>query len=328
MAKRNVQLVQDSVNGLETSNGINVAQVTGAVTDNAIARFDGTTGAIQNSGVVISDNGNVGIGVIPSLNGNFSPTLQIKNTVLHSGVSGDRALLAYNYDRTGGVNTYISTGFATYYQQASGVHSWHTAPSGTAGNPITWNTAMTLGSNGNLLVGTTTDNGSKVQISSTGVKILSINTHASGIDIASDGNFAPHYITDFTVYKGAPGNGVSKLQIAPTTDNLLIGTTTDNGVDKLQVNGSIAVTSLTEGVLPVVTFNLNDAKVSTAKYVVSSTNPNVPIAEGGYLEVFVHIPDSYAMQRFTAMGYPNFGNSGRTFVRCLVNNAWSSWSEK
>lgn len=36
-----------------------VASVSGAVTDNAIVRFDGTTGKVQNSGVIIDDNGNV-----------------------------------------------------------------------------------------------------------------------------------------------------------------------------------------------------------------------------------------------------------------------------
>lgn len=40
----------------------NIASVDTAVTDNAIARYDGTTGKLQNSGVVIDDNGNVGIG--------------------------------------------------------------------------------------------------------------------------------------------------------------------------------------------------------------------------------------------------------------------------
>ena len=35
-------------------------------TDNAVVRFDGTTGQVQNSGVVIDDSGNVGIGVTPS----------------------------------------------------------------------------------------------------------------------------------------------------------------------------------------------------------------------------------------------------------------------
>lgn len=42
--------------------GGNVASVDTAVTDNAIARYDSTTGKLQNSGVVIDDNGNVGIG--------------------------------------------------------------------------------------------------------------------------------------------------------------------------------------------------------------------------------------------------------------------------
>jgi hypothetical protein len=36
-------------------------------TDNAIVRFDGTTGKVQNSGVIIDDSGNVGIGVTPSV---------------------------------------------------------------------------------------------------------------------------------------------------------------------------------------------------------------------------------------------------------------------
>jgi hypothetical protein len=80
---------------------------------------------------------NVGIGVIPSNNDNFSPTLQIKNTVLNSGVSGDRSLLAYNYDRSSGTNTYISNGFASYYSQLNSIHSWHIAPSGIAGASAT-----------------------------------------------------------------------------------------------------------------------------------------------------------------------------------------------
>ena len=40
----------------------NLVSVNTAVTDNAIARYDGTTGKLQNSSVVIEDGGNVGIG--------------------------------------------------------------------------------------------------------------------------------------------------------------------------------------------------------------------------------------------------------------------------
>ena len=51
---------------------------------------------------------------------------------------------------------YLNSDPATYYQQRSGAHAWHTAASGTAGDPITFIQAMTLDANGNLLVGTTT----------------------------------------------------------------------------------------------------------------------------------------------------------------------------
>lgn len=50
---------------------------------------------------------------------------------------------------------YKQSWFATGYQQDSGVHRWFTAPSGTAGNPITFTQAMTLDGSGNFLVGAT-----------------------------------------------------------------------------------------------------------------------------------------------------------------------------
>ena len=36
-----------------------VTSINGSVTDNTVARYDGTTGKLQNSGVVIDDNGKV-----------------------------------------------------------------------------------------------------------------------------------------------------------------------------------------------------------------------------------------------------------------------------
>jgi hypothetical protein len=51
---------------------------------------------------------------------------------------------------------YKTSSVATLYQQSSGgQHQWFTAPSGTAGNAITFTQAMTLDASGNLLVGTT-----------------------------------------------------------------------------------------------------------------------------------------------------------------------------
>jgi hypothetical protein len=48
---------------------------------------------------------------------------------------------------------YIGTGLASQYQQVSGIHKFFTAPSGTAGNAITFTQAMTLDASGNLGIG-------------------------------------------------------------------------------------------------------------------------------------------------------------------------------
>jgi hypothetical protein len=50
---------------------------------------------------------------------------------------------------------YKTTGAAAEYLQAAGQHQWFTAPSGTAGNAISFTQAMTLDASGNLGVGTT-----------------------------------------------------------------------------------------------------------------------------------------------------------------------------
>jgi hypothetical protein len=64
---------------------------------------------------------------------------------------------------------YKNTGYATYYGQTSGQHQWFTAPSGTAGNAITFTQAMTLDASATLNIdgGTgkgriTLENGSSV----------------------------------------------------------------------------------------------------------------------------------------------------------------------
>ena len=67
----------------------------------------------------------------------------------------DMTNISLNYD-TAWLDNYKTTGDATtLYSQLSGAHKWFTAPSGTAGNPITFTQAMTLDALGNLLVGLT-----------------------------------------------------------------------------------------------------------------------------------------------------------------------------
>ena len=78
----------------------NVASVDTAVTDNAIARYDGATGKLQNSGVTIDDNGNIGTGT-QSFNG-FGGT-GFKNYI----INGDMRIDQWN---NGAVVNVTSTG--------------------------------------------------------------------------------------------------------------------------------------------------------------------------------------------------------------------------
>ena len=65
---------------------------------------------------------------------------------------------------------YQTTSFATRHDTYNGQQRWFTAPSGTAGNTVTWTQAMTLNASGILLVGTTSAAASeKLRVTGTGV---------------------------------------------------------------------------------------------------------------------------------------------------------------
>lgn len=145
---------------IQTQLDSKVAKVTS--TDNAIVRFNGTTGDVQNSGVIIDDNGNIGLGITPDVNTTL-PTI-FGNYFMTAGKLESYTMANASYQS--GVFTYLTTSkAASSYFQDNGTHTWKTATSGTAGNAINWTNAMTLGSNGNLLVGTSIDNGvDKLQV--------------------------------------------------------------------------------------------------------------------------------------------------------------------
>jgi len=101
--------------------------------------------------MVLDAYGNLGLGGQPNV-GTW-PGMQIGNAIF-SGGNSDRASMSYNYNRVSGANSYLTTDVATLYQQVAGAHTWYNAPSGTAGNPITFTQAMTLTPSGNLGLGT------------------------------------------------------------------------------------------------------------------------------------------------------------------------------
>jgi hypothetical protein len=102
----------------------------------------------------LDSSGNLGLGVTPSAWYNIVSALQIKDTSIYS-TTNTANFSTNEFVNSSGQNIYKNTGFATIYAQNNGSHQWYNAPSGTAGNAITFTQAMTLDASGNLLVGTT-----------------------------------------------------------------------------------------------------------------------------------------------------------------------------
>jgi hypothetical protein len=133
-----------------------------------VGGYDSTAGAyIQavNFGTAYTDltlqpnGGNLGLGVTPSAWNITGKAMDfaVYGTInsLDDGTKGNFQL-GYNYYQTAAATfNYKVSDAASMYRQRAGVHSWYNAPSGTAGNAITFTQAMTLSAAGNLLVGST-----------------------------------------------------------------------------------------------------------------------------------------------------------------------------
>ncbi len=100
--------------------------------------------------------GNLGLGVTPSAWGT-AKAIELTGGSL-STYTTNQMYLNQNAYYNGANWIYKTSGFgAAQYWQFQGSHNWNIAPSGTAGNAITFTQAMTLDASGNLLVGTTSN---------------------------------------------------------------------------------------------------------------------------------------------------------------------------
>ncbi len=131
------------------STGLTLAAVGGFI------KFGAGTGGTEK--MRLDSSGNVGIGITPSAWSASFKALQIGNQALWSVAGGNGYLSNNTTFNTSNAYVYRNNGFATEYIQSAvnGVHAWFNAPSGTAGNAITFTQAMTLDASGILMVGTT-----------------------------------------------------------------------------------------------------------------------------------------------------------------------------
>ncbi len=112
------------------------------------------TGSIARA--TIDTSGNLGLGVTPSAWSASARAFQFGSLgMLFQNASGYPELAFNTYQNTSNIYTYKNTDVATRYIQSNGSHQWFSAPSGTAGNAITFTQAMTLNASGNLGLGVT-----------------------------------------------------------------------------------------------------------------------------------------------------------------------------
>jgi hypothetical protein len=170
---------------------------TGSSSGTLQLRTYGTTRA------TLDTSGNLGLGVSPSAWGSTYKVLQLPAGSI-SADSTSVIEMRQNSRWSGSANVYVNNGFASNYYQYNGTHAWFTAPSGTAGNTISFTQAMTLDASGNLGVGATSPS-------------------VSGIDIVKSGGTSTYVRTSDGTYSMLSG-------VAPALGGGLVGTTTNHPV--------------------------------------------------------------------------------------------------
>jgi hypothetical protein len=180
----------------------------------------------------LDSSGNLGLGVTPSAWFSSFKAYQVGNQSLWSAAGGNGYLSNNAFFNTSSQYTYRVDGYATEYIQSvvNGSHSWHTAPSGTAGNAISFTQAMTLDASGNLGIGT-----------SSPAQRLDVTGAANSVQ-ARFGNVAGRGLTIGTaVVSGTNDAGV--VFNAPTTEGTLIFQTNSTERARITSGGDLCVGS-------------------------------------------------------------------------------------
>ena len=120
----------------------------------------------------LDSSGNLGLGVTPSAWFSTRRVLQLQTASSIASFIGSEGFEVRSnaFLNTSAQEIYVTNAPATLYGMSGGQHRFYTAPSGTAGNAISFTQAMTLDASGNLLVGTTS---SSIAGGNTGVVVFS-----------------------------------------------------------------------------------------------------------------------------------------------------------
>jgi hypothetical protein len=184
----------------------------------------------------LSSSGNLGLGVTPSAWGSGSSAFQnTAGSIWRFGT--DNIYFGQNYYFNGTNRIYSTTNNATEYQQGNGLHRWYVAPSGTAGNAITFTQAMTLSSAGELFLGATSAAFAEKLRMSGNYAVFENGTYTGFIGSGSSlgtGTGSDFAIRSSNALAFLTGGGTERARI-DSSGNLLVGTTASAGNAGIQI---------------------------------------------------------------------------------------------
>ena len=177
------------------------------------------------TGMTLDVNGTLGLGVTPSAWSGGINAIQFGPLGAVSSSTTAGTVLSNNAYATspGWAAKYITTGTASYYEQYAGTHYWLTAPSGTAGNAITFTQAMTLDNSGTLIINATSKISGNTNLSVQG------NTNTSNIfeqkdvstSYATNNYYQVFYNSSNTVAGGIAHNAAGTVAFNTSSDQRL-----------------------------------------------------------------------------------------------------------
>lgn len=222
-------------------------------------------------------SGNLGLGVTPSAWGSGYTAFQTRGTTIGSNsTSGTYYTQNAYYDGTNWV--YVSTSAANRYQMLSGVHSWHTAASGTAGTAISFTQAMTLDASGRLGIGITSPSAFSILDANGQIRVSNLSVQgfyqARTSDVAGSGVFGGNSFVlrngatsedlNFDIFNRSTSAWYTPMIIKNSTGNVGIGTASPNSI--LQIKGA---------------FNIERSNTTDYSIIDNEGNLNIKAATGG-----------------------------------------------
>ncbi len=283
--------------------------------------------------------GNLGLGVTPSAWSSNQRSLQIRDSGGFTGAFyagfGAVGVGSNNFYGGGASSTYIATGFASKYEQISGQHQWFNAPSGTAGNPITFTQAMTLDANGNLGVGTSSPSdklqvtGGTLRVENTlGYGATMLNTSGMGMymTLADQGNSSAVGTNNGSLIFYNSGNTTERMRI-DASGNVGIGTTSP--AYKLQVNNNATVgigASSLSGISPIL--YLDNGNTANGSVTIKSHNVGSGNVIGAYRMAVSPDGTNYSWAGMAALEDANANAATLAFYTSAGNASGASSTER